>query len=154
MPIEIVVADIDARQTHVLRHQVLRVGLPNAVVHFDCDDDPATWHLGALSVADGGVVGTSTYLPSATAHADQATAPFQLRGMAISPAVQGLGVGSRLLNAGCQRLRELGADILWAHARDTALGFYQAQGFRAVEGSGFISAETGLPHTVVLFDLR
>ena len=36
-----------------------------------------------------------------------------------------------------------------ANGRDTALGFYRAAGWTTVEGSEFLSDETGIPHTVI-----
>jgi hypothetical protein len=41
--------------------------------------------------------------------------------------------------------------VLWANARDTALGFYVSYGMHVV-GDGFV-ATPGLPHHVVVLDL-
>ena len=46
--------------------------------------------------------------------------------------------------------REAGAEQLWANARDTALGFYLETGWEVIPGSEHISAETQLPHHVIV----
>ena len=77
---------------------------------------------------------------------------FQLRGMAVDEGLQGTGVGRVLLTAAVDRLRAQGADVLWANARDTALGFYQRLGWR-VEGDGFLYGYRDMPHHVAVLDL-
>ena len=69
--------------------------------------------------------------------------------MAVDPSRQGEGIGRAVLDAGLARLAAAGVPLLWANARDGALGFYEALGFRAV-GDSFVDADSGLPHTVVL----
>ena len=50
------------------------------------------------------------------------------------------------------RVRASGATVLWCNARDTALGFYARLGF-TVYGDGFVTADSGLPHHVMVCDL-
>ena len=71
--------------------------------------------------------------------------------MAVEPAQQGHGYGAALLDAAIARLRAAGARVLWANARDSALGFY-VRGGMTVAGDGFVAA-LGLPHHVVLLEL-
>jgi hypothetical protein len=42
--------------------------------------------------------------------------------------------------------------VLWAKARDTAVGFYERLGMHA-EGDGYVTPDTGLPHHTVILDL-
>ena len=49
----------------------------------------------------------------------------------------------------CRTGTRPGARLMWANARDTALGFYAAHGFEAV-GDGFVTTDTCLPHHRVL----
>ena len=49
-------------------------------------------------------------------------------------------------------LESLGVELLWAHARDTALSFYTRAGFTVV-GDGFVTPDTGLPHHLVTLSL-
>lgn len=136
------VVEVTADQTYPLRRAVLRAADPGADVLFECDHDPATFHLGVLD--DDALVATSSWIPQGLS--------AQLRGMAVDPSRQGRGLGKSLLNAGYQRLRALGIESVWAHARDTALTFYTDAGFTVV-GDGFVTPDTGLPHHLVTLPL-
>jgi len=132
-----------------LRMRVLRDGTPSRDPRYPEDDLDGTVHLG--TVRDGRVVATSTWLPRPCPVAPGERA-VQLRGMAVDPALQGTGVGRTLLRAGTGRARRDGATLVWARARDTALGFYSAEGFETV-GDAFIDESTGLSHHLVLLRL-
>ncbi|HEY0518631.1 MAG TPA: GNAT family N-acetyltransferase, partial [Ilumatobacteraceae bacterium] len=77
---------------------------------------------------------------------------IQLRGMATAPELQGGGVGSLLLEAGCSRAAETVA-VVWARARDSALEFYLRNGF-AIDGEGFVDETTAKPHHVIVRRVR
>lgn len=136
------VVELTAQQTHALRRAVLRSADPEANVVFECDHDPATFHLGVID--DGVVVATSTWFPSPPS--------AQLRGMAVDPSRQGEGLATGLLEAAYERLRALGVEQLWAHARDTALSFYTGAGFTVV-GDAFVTPDTALSHHLVTLSL-
>jgi phosphoribosylformimino-5-aminoimidazole carboxamide ribotide isomerase len=136
------VVELTAEQTHALRRAVLRAADPASNVVFECDHDPATFHLGVIE--DGVPVAISTWIP--------APPSAQLRGMAVEPNHQGAGLATRLLQEAYERLRALGVELLWAHARDTALSFYTGAGFTVV-GDGFVTPDTGLPHHLVTLSL-
>jgi GNAT superfamily N-acetyltransferase len=72
--------------------------------------------------------------------------------MATLTSYQGRGVGSALVRAGIDWARRHDADVVWANARDAALGFYLREGF-AVVGEGFIDAATQLPHHRVIISV-
>ena len=74
---------------------------------------------------------------------------MQLRGMATLQSHQRRGVGAALISAGIERAMAIGAEVVWANARDAALAFYLREGF-SVQGDGFIDATTQLPHHVVV----
>ena len=137
------VVELTAEQTHALRRAVLRRADPDANVVFECDHDPATFHLGVIE--NGVVIATSTWIP--------APPSAQLRGMAVEPSRQGEGLATGLLEGAYERLRGLGVGLLWAHARDTALSFYTRAGFTVV-GDGFVTPDTGLPHHLVTLSLH
>jgi GNAT superfamily N-acetyltransferase len=128
-----VIVEIAAADTHALRRAVLRDGDPDAVVVFDRDDALGTVHLGDL--VDGELVGVASWL----AHDDDSV---QLRGMAVASSMRSQGVGAALVRAGVARFA---GRPMWADARDSALGFYEALGW-TVEGDEFTTAATGLPH--------
>jgi GNAT superfamily N-acetyltransferase len=66
--------------------------------------------------------------------------------MAVDADEQGHGYGAEVLTVAEEALRNLGAEQLWANARDTALGFYAATGWETLPDSAHISGETQLPH--------
>jgi GNAT superfamily N-acetyltransferase len=146
---ELVIREITAADTHDLRRRVLRTGTPSTAVSFPYDDLPGVVHLGGL--LDDRLVVIATLLPRSTPWRPEQRA-VQLRGMAVEPALQGSGVGRRLLDAAVERLRAEGTTVLWANARDSALGFYERLGMHVL-GDGFVSGETALPHHVVVLDL-
>jgi GNAT superfamily N-acetyltransferase len=135
--------------TYGLRRKVLRDGRSDADVAFPQDDRPGAFHLGAFS--DGRLVAVVSFSPEETPLRPGRRA-VRLRAMAVDPDHQGRGLGRLLLEEGVARLRAEGAEVLWAHARDTALRFYRRFGMEVV-GDGFVVPELGIPHHVVVMDL-
>jgi GNAT superfamily N-acetyltransferase len=88
---------------------------------------------------------SASFYPT-TAPVRENLASYQLRFMAVDADAQGHGYGARVLSAAEEALRDLGAEQLWANARDTALGFYTATGWETIASSANVSAETQLPH--------
>lgn len=143
------VREVSAGATHELRRLVLRAGNPDADVVFDGDAEPGSFHLGVVD-GNGAVVAVASAHPAPTARRPGALA-WRLRGMAVDPTQQGAGLGTALLDAMVSRVRELGAEVMWAAGRDHALGFYRRRGW-AVVGEGY-QAGGGLPHHTVVIDL-
>jgi GNAT superfamily N-acetyltransferase len=140
----VAVRPIAAADTHPLRLSVLRNNSPTAVLIFDGDDEPTTFHLGAFQGDE--LVGIATFVHRPCSNTPDATRAVQLRGMAVSPALQSGGVGGVLLGAAIERLRHDGVDVLWANARDAALGFYRGRLGMTVGDDAFVDATTGLAH--------
>ena len=140
------VEEIGVSDTHDLRRRVLRPGAPVERLTYAGDAVEGAFHLG-LRQGDR-LVAVGTFFPEARGERPAA----RLRGMAVEPALQGTGAGRVLLTAGIERLRTEGYDLLWAQARDTALGFYERIGFRVV-GDGYLTADTGLRHHDIELDL-
>lgn len=142
------VVEIPLAATADLRRRVLRSHRPGLPVTNPEDDRRGTFHLGVVD--DGGAVlavGSFSPQPCDAAPGRRAV---RLRGMAVEPSLQGRGLGALLLRAAVDRLRADGVEVLWAHARDTALAFYVREGFTPV-GASF--DEIGIPHTTVVRDL-
>ena len=134
--------ELTAVQTHPLRLDVLRRGTASRDVAFPEDELASTLHLGVE--LDGVVVGISTWIQNA--HPDlPARRGIQLRGMATAPQFQGHGIGGLILETGVERMFASGHEMVWARARDTALGFYQRHGF-VRRGVGYVDLSTQIPH--------
>ena len=140
------VVRVAAGAVHDLRRRVLRGGRADAEVAFPQDERPGAFHL-ALLGADGRPAAVASLAPEPWPARPGADA-WRLRGMAVEPAHQGTGAGARLLVAAEAELAARGAELVWAEARDSAVGFYRRRGWRVV-GEGFVGAE-GLPHHVVV----
>lgn len=143
------IREISALAAHPLRKDVLRRGLADPDVHYPQDDDPRSFHLGAFDGAD--LVAVASFTPAPTRWREGAEA-WQLRGMAVAEDRQTSGVGTAIIHAARARVRAAGATVLWCNARDTAVGFYERLGFK-VYGDGFVTADSGLPHHVMVCDL-
>lgn len=144
------VVDVDAADTYDLRRYVLRRGTPTDDVNLDADRVPGTRHL-AIRDGDGVVIGTSTWTERECPRRPGVRA-VQLRAMAVQDDYQGRGLGGLLVDAGIALAVELGVDVVWANARDSALAFYATKGLDAV-GDGFLTDDTEIPHHVVIRNL-
>jgi GNAT superfamily N-acetyltransferase len=147
------VSEVPLEAVLPLRRAVLRSHRPGLPVVDQEDSVPGTFHLAVVDDGGGGaVVAVATLTPEPCPV--RPTAPpamaVRLRGMAVRPDRQGEGLGRLLLDAAVARLRADGVALLWANARDTALGFYQRLGLEAV-GDSFLAQD--LPHTVVVMAL-
>ncbi len=74
----------------------------------------------------------------------------RLRQMAVLNNVQGKGIGRALMNFAENIARDMGYRKLLMHARKTAAGFYEKQGYR-ITGEEFL--EVTIPHYVMEKDL-
>jgi GNAT superfamily N-acetyltransferase len=70
----------------------------------------------------------------------------RLRQMAVKKGLQGKGIGQAVMLFAENIARDLGYRKLTMHARDTAIGFYQKQGYTIV-GEGF--NEVTIPHHIM-----
>lgn len=143
---------VDLDDTFALRKAVLRPWLTPEEARATWADVPEHFQVGAVS--DGRVVSTAGFLIEA--HPDYTDAfgplPWRLRGMASEPALQGQGVGGRVLDFGIAEIaRRLGARgatsaTLWCSGRTGAQRFYERHGFQAI-GALYETPGTG-PHFV------
>jgi GNAT superfamily N-acetyltransferase len=140
--LEVVVRPISPRDTHELRRKVLRGGKEAAEVNFPGDDDSGAIHLGAFLGED--LIGVASLLPQALPGRNLSRA-WRLRGMAVEPAFQRMGVGKALMKTAVEEARTMGIEVIWANARLTAVPFYVKLGMK-VEGEVFLTPDTSLPH--------
>ncbi len=148
-----VVRRITLEQAIPVRLDVLRRGTPSQDANYDGDAEPTTAHIGAV-VADHlpSVVATSTWLMRPWS-ADPTRGAVQLRGMAVLDDFQNTGVGAALIAAGIAHALASNATYVWAKARDSALYFYERRGF-TVDGDQFMEPASGVPHHLVVLELR
>lgn len=143
---ELSIQRADPASLHELRRRVLRENNPAASVDFPGDHEATSLHF--AGVIDGRVVvSASFYLEPAPVRPELVS--YQLRFMAVDVDAQGKGYGAAVLDEAQSVLRALGAQQLWANARDSALGFYVATGWTVIEGSANISSISNLPHTKI-----
>jgi len=129
-----------------LRRRVLRGGDLLVDVTNRADGEIATRHYGGF-FADRVVVSASLYaVPAPFAPGEPA---YQLRYMATDFDVQGRGLGTRLLEGVVAELAHTGVRRIWANARVTAVDFYTGTGWRVIDNSRHISAETQIEHVVI-----
>jgi GNAT superfamily N-acetyltransferase len=150
---EIQVRRVNAADVIPLRRKVLRQGMPAETAIFPGDEEPETFHLGAMR--NGEIVGIATFLVRPYPLDAERTRAWQLRGMAVDPDLQGQGVGSKILDCAIDLLRgEIAIaprgerhvpSILWCNARIKAVEFYRQNGW-ITEGEEFDVANFG-PHS-------
>lgn len=121
-------------QTCPVRHRVLWPHRPDvASCTIDIDGAPGALHLGAFSPA-GELVGVASLFVQRSERfpdALPADAPVhRLRAMGVLPEWRRQRVGEALIEAACDAARANGSHFLWCDAREVALPFYEAQGFR------------------------
>src|SRR4051812_9641623 len=127
-----------------LRHAVLRAGLARETAIFPGDDEPSARHF--VAVVDGRVVGCLTL------HLNrwENQPAWQLRGMAVEPDRQHVGIGAQLLLAAESSVREAASPTrqLWCNARVPAIGFYVKHGWQVV--SAAFDVPTAGPHVKMI----
>ena len=129
-----------------LRVEVLRKGTPATECNYPEDAYPDVVHLGIIH--DGNAVATSSWFMKECPEKPSVMA-MQLKGMAVADHLQGEGLGALLIDAGVALANERGVAIVWARARDSAMGFYERLGFVST-GAGFIDGPTAMPHHIVV----
>jgi GNAT superfamily N-acetyltransferase len=149
--LEYTVERIPVERMFALRKAVLRPHLGESE-EFTLDDDllPTTVAFGALT-PDDRVIGTARLSPEPPPFDGSGLPGWRLRGMATSPEVRNLGVGTAVLQRVVDHIAASGGGVLWANARLGALGLYERAGMRAW-GKTWEEPDIG-PHVVVWRDV-
>ena len=108
---------ITANDTLPLRQQVLWPDKP--VAHVMVENDAQAIHIGAFS--QNALVGVGSFYTTEKS--------VRLRKLAVSEKMQGMGLGTRIVQFGAMKMKSEGFATLWCDARVTALKFYQNLGF-------------------------
>lgn len=121
------IAPIDAAQTRPLRAMVLLNGDLDASA-LAGDLAATTLHVGVRDAS--GIVAVAS-LCEEVREDDPARPAWRLRGMAVHPAVRGMGLGRVLVQVCVRHAEARGAALVWCTARETAYRFYEKLGFTA-----------------------
>ena len=108
---------------------------------FPGDDDELTFHLGAFE--EGKLVSVAAFFFINNSHFTEPN-QYRLRGMATLPEYQRRGLSKSLLQTAFPILMRNQCALLWCHAREVAIPFYQTMQFKSV--GDFFMVE-GLPET-------
>ena len=138
------IREINAGETHELRHKILRQGRPRETCIFDGDDLPFAMHFGAFDGRE--LVGIASVYPL-NSNAFPEENQLQLRGMAVEEHRQRSGIGRDLVKAAEGYATKKHFSILWFNARVAAVPFYKKMGYE-VTGSEFEIPDVG-PHSIM-----
>ena len=129
-PIEYTVQRVPVERTRALRKAVLRPYLPADDPYVMADDHlPSTVAFGAVT-PDGEIVGVARITPEPPPFDAARERSWRLRGMATSPEVRNMGVGSGVLDGLVAHISGIGGGILWCNARIAARGLYERGGLQ------------------------
>lgn len=147
-PQNVRIQPIEPRQTHLLRHTVLRQHQKLEDMVYDGDDLPTTMHIGAFDTYTSAdePIGVVTLNP-APMPGDPSETDWRLRGMAVAHAWHGKGVGALIVNTSMDKVRDQAGQRIWCNARVSAMGFYTRLGFER-HGEPFDIVDIG-PHYVM-----
>ncbi|MBA2665374.1 MAG: GNAT family N-acetyltransferase [Bradymonadaceae bacterium] len=140
---ELTVEDVLPLRTRVLRPHFV----PGRMAHFLEDRLPITCHFGIVD-SQGEVLAVATFFKhDSPVHPGMPA--LKLRGMAVDPGHQGLGLGTRMLDSALVRLalRFPECAIIWCYARVAVTHFYERSGF-SIWGEEIILGEIG-PHFIM-----
>jgi len=117
-----------------LRHDLLRKPLGLKFTDIELVNENNQYHL--VLIMDEQVIGTALLLPI-----DESIA--KMRQFAIATALQGRGLGKKLVNYAEEFALKQGFSEIQLHAREEACAFYEVCGYSTV-GEQFL--EVGIPH--------
>lgn len=135
---------INAFETYAVRHPVLRPGRPLEDCKFEGDDLKTTFHLGLF--LKNTIVGVVTFMNTNNPVFKNSN-QFQLRGMAVLEAYQGLRLGQKLIANGETCVHKKEGTLIWLNARAIAVPFYKKNGFEVI-GSPFNIPKIGMHYTM------
>jgi GNAT superfamily N-acetyltransferase len=145
VPSRVAVRRVPVAVVRPLRHRVLRPGFPESAVRTDRDDEGDTVHLAAFDGDE--VIGVVTMF--AEHFPDDPRPALRFRWMAVDETRRGTGTGQALMRHAASVAHDGGFELMWAHGRETALGFYERLGFRII-GDGYTDAVTQIRHRFVV----
>ena len=126
------VQEINAKETFLVRHLVLRQGKPIETCSFDGDNLSTTTHFGYFeNEILIGVVSVFKNQNSLFKIDNQ----FQIRGMAVLEQHQKKGIGQKLIYICEKYVKENSGKLIWFNARINAVDFYKKINYDVVGAS-------------------
>ena len=113
------------QDTIAIRHAVLWPQHPPEFCHVS--DDETGLHFGGFYHSVGDTENDQACVCVASVYLEGQRA--RLRKFATLAAYQGQGIGGQMLQYIQQALQQHGVNLLWFDARESAIGFYERQGF-------------------------
>ncbi|MFN7825385.1 MAG: GNAT family N-acetyltransferase [Pseudobdellovibrionaceae bacterium] len=114
---------LPAKETHDLRHSVLRPAQPRSSVLYVGDDAETSFHLGIKF--ENQIIAVSTYHLESSPLFPNTERAYRLRGMAVEPLFRRQKMAERMFLFAEQELKHRDCDLLWFHARESAFPFYE-----------------------------
>ena len=112
-----------------LRQRILRPGKPIDRAFFVEDSFSTTWHMGIYDKDQLPLLGCATYIETEF----EGTSAWQLRGMATTESVRGLGYGKILLTRSEERITATSPiRLFWCNARLAVVEFYKKMGWETI----------------------
>jgi len=134
------IKNINAKETFLIRHPVLREGKPVESCHFNGDNLETTVHFGYFK--DRNLIGVVSLFNSKNTNFISEI-QFQIRGMAILPLFQKQGIGKKLISHCEEFLQNKKDSLIWFNARENAVSFYEKLYFIKI-GAPFTIPDIGL----------
>lgn len=138
------IKQITAKETHSVRHPVLREGKPIETCIFVGDDLKTTIHYGLFY--NEKLIAVASFFKNKNNLLSEEH-QVQLRGMAVINEFQEKGIGKLLLEHAERELKKLQTTILWCNARETATIFYKKCNFQII-GSPFNIESIGIHYVM------
>jgi predicted GNAT family N-acyltransferase len=125
----VIIKKITPKQTHNVRHKVLRIGKPISSCVFESDELYSTLHFGLFF--NNEIVGVVSAFSKNNPKIETDN-QYQIRGMAVLELFQGKGFGKNLLHFAEKEISKEKANTIWLNSRENALNFYTRMGYLTV----------------------
>ena len=123
-----IIKKITAKETYVIRHPILRKGLPLESCKFENDNNPNSIHLCAIE--EDKLIAIISALPNKCPDFPEKKA-YQIRGVAVLEEYRGKGVASTLMKEIEKIIKEkYSIDLIWLNSRIKASKLYLKNNYK------------------------
>jgi len=129
MNYSITIKQISSKETHQVRHKILRIGQPIESCEFEGDLRSDTLHFGAFN--NEGLIGIISCYQNNNSYF-KSRINYQIRGVATLEHMQKKGVGKKLMKHAEKKLKEINCSNIWLNARIKANEFYLKLGYTKI----------------------